>query len=214
MKGSVCLAVALLVCFALVPAALAVYCAKCGTPNDAGAKYCRNCGEPLIGDFMTTLTVTAKTTQLLVDGVAIGSANQRTQMAFAGDAGDFYNVVLSGDGFSIQCQIRKSDVTAQFTPVRRDFIGEPKSERETSELLERYRSDEEKLRELVRFGHPNYQTAIIKYLDAVRWSNDRVTTDARERSRRAFEDAERIRGRQDRMLRLDPILGRPPAGIP
>ena len=214
MKRSVCLAVVLLAYFAFSPVALAVYCAKCGTANEDGAKYCTSCGEPLVGDFMTTLTVTAKTTQLFVNGVAVGSASQRTQMRYIGDAGEFYNVALSGDGFSVECQVKKSDVTRHFSPMRDDFIGEPKSARETSELLDRHKGDEEKLRELQRFGHPNYQAAIIKYLDAVRWSNDRVTTDSRERSRRAFEDAERIKQRQDRMLILDPVMGRPPAANP
>jgi hypothetical protein len=214
MKRFAVVAVVLLFYLACVPGALAVYCAKCGTYNEDGSKYCSNCGEPLVGDFMTTLTVTAKHTQLFVDGVAVGSASRNTQMRYVGDAGDHYNVVLSGSGFSVQCQVKKSDVTASFTPRRDDFIGEPKTARETSELLDRHKNNEEKLRELQRFGHPNYQTAIIKYLDAIRWSRDRVTTDARERSRRAYDDAERIRERQDRMLTLDPVVGRPPSVAP
>ncbi len=202
----------LLAMLVIVPDAWAVYCTNCGTWNEPGNKYCVNCGEPLLGDFMGTLIVRVKQAQIFHNGEVIGTAAKNTKFRYVGDAGDYYDAAFSSGGVSIQCQIKKSDVTRNFSPVSRDHIGpDPLSARETSELLDRFKNNEEKLRELQRKGHPNYQTAIMMYLEAIKWSRDRVTTDARERARRAYDRAEEIKQRQDRMLTLE-LPPAPPSG--
>jgi len=199
-------------CVGQAPAADDVqYCPKCGTENVRDARYCKNCGAPLLGEFLIWLRVTANVTSLYLGDTGldtiIGQAERGTTLRWQQTGKARYQAQISGPSFSATVWVDKAAVEPGFNPelTSRQITG-PLTREETSQLLDTWKNDHRRLLELGRWGHIAYQGSILRYKEALEYEAQGSPVE-RQRAQRLRKEADELKQYQDRFLHAGKVFG-------